>query len=500
MNQDGSSRFGSRAFRGGAARLISYSASFLLKTGATVVLARVLDPTAYGLVGMVAVVVNFLGLFKDIGLSSATIQRENLTRRQLDSLFWLNLIVSAVVALFAACLSPLLAWFYGESRVFWITMALAPGFVFAGLGIQHQALLAREMRFERMAVVELSATALSLAVALTAALLGAGYWALVLQQMSSALAVTLGFWLVNSWRPRMVLNLREIRELVGFGANLTGFNVLNYFSRNSDNFLIGKFWGAVELGLYSKAYSLFLLPLGQLNAPLQSVALSTLSRLSTEGPRYRRAYQRLVEKICMLAMPLVAFMFATNDWIIRLLLGNQWVAAGPMFAALCIAGLAQPVANSTGWLFMSQDRTREMLNWGAVGSALSVLSIVVGVPWGGLGVATSYAVSAVLIRDPLLFWFAGRKGPVSFLDFYRFMMPGLLGAVAVCGAVLALRQFPLSSNVFFNLVITGSAGTVATMFIYLILPQARQALRDLRETALTVFLESRTAVRNAVKN
>src|SRR5262249_35849137 len=160
------------------------------------------------------------------------------------------------------------------------------------------------------------------------------------------------------------------------------------------------------------AYQIFLLPMENINYPLNAVAVPMLSRLADETQRYRQTYLRIVEKLAMLTMPGVALMMLTSDWLVRIILGPQWDETATLFSILAVAGLTQPVAKTTGWLLTTQNRTHHLLQWGLIGGTISIGSIILGLPWGALGVAISYSSLNILLREPLLFWFIGRSGPV----------------------------------------------------------------------------------------
>src|SRR5439155_6207554 len=153
------------------------------------------------------------------------------------------------------------------------------------------------------------------------------------------LVTVVGVWTVCRWRPGLPARGIGIRSMLSYGGNLTGFNVMTFFSRNLHNALIGKFWGPYQLGVYSRAYQMLLMPMQQINAPLAAVAVPTLSRLADSPERYRAAYLKILEKIAMITMPLVAFMIATSDWLVLVLLGPKWQEAGRIFMLLSIAAI-----------------------------------------------------------------------------------------------------------------------------------------------------------------
>jgi PST family polysaccharide transporter len=475
---------GARAARGGAVTMASQGLRFVVMILTTAVLGRLLTPQDYGLVGMVGILMGFVALFKDLGLASATIQREELSEREVSTLFWLNLGLSVGVALLTAALAPLVAWFFGEPRLVAVTAAYSVGFVFGGLAVQHEALLRRRMRFAALAGANLVALFVNAATTIGLAWLGFGYWALVYGQLALGVAYAVCLWGVCGWRPGRPGRLSEVRALLAFGRDLTGFTVVNYFARNLDNLLIGRVWGAVQLGFYAKAYQLLLLPLDQVNEPITAVAVPALSRLGDDPERYRRAYLRLLEKVAMVTMPLMAFMIASSDWIVRVVLGPQWGETARIFMLLGISGLFQPVANTTGWLLISQGRGRHLAQWGLMGGAVSVAAIVAGLPWGPAGVALSYSLARVLVCEPLLYWWVGREGPVRALDFYRTIVPAAAASACVLAAVFALRRWAPFASPLPQLVAAALVACVVALPVLLAIPAGRRALRDVGQVLL----------------
>ncbi len=466
-----------RSIRGGAVTIAGQGVQFAIQMASTVVLARLLTPSAFGLIAMVTAVTGFAKLFKDLGLSLATVQASEISHRQISALFWVNVGVSVFISAGIAALAPAIAWFYGEPRLTSITIALAVSFVFGGLTVQHQALLSRQMRFGALTAVNVLSMLAGVAAAVVAALLGAGYWALVIKELAMALGMAIGVWIASSWRPGLAVRGTGIREMLHFGANLTGFNIFNYFARNLDNILIGRVWGAASLGFYSKAYSLLLLPLQQINAPLSAVAVPTLSRLQEDAPRYRSFYVKTITFITLLTMPGMLFLAIMADEVFLILLGPQWMEAARIFAVLGIVGIVTPISNSTGWLFVSQGRTREMFRWGIISSVKTVLAIVAGLPWGAYGVAVSYSIVS-LVSMPLLLWFVGRKGPVGIGDMVRAIAtPGLI-TLFVAIFLLALKTLAGAAGPV-SLILYGLVGMVLIAgSSLLVLPGGRRIRRE----------------------
>ena len=481
---------GARTARGGAVTFASQGFKFFASLGATMVLGRLLRPADYGLIGMVAVVTGFVSMFKDLGLSAATVQRDEITSKQVSTLFWVNVALSVGVGLLTLALAPAVAWFYGAPQLTSVTAVYAVGFLFGGLTVQHEALLHRQMRFAAQAACEIVALLVTIAVTITLAWRGVGYWSLVAGHVTTSFVYMIGIWTVCRWRPGRPASVASVRSLLRFGGNLTGFGVVNFFARNLDNMLIGRVWGSQQLGLYAKAYQLLTLPIDQINAPITTVAVPALSRLNDSPDHYRRAYLRIIEKIAVLTMPGIALLIGTADWVVLVILGPQWTEAGRIFAALGVAALIQPIANTTGWLFISQARTDDMFRYGLVASTIIVAAILSGLHWGALGVAVVYALVWVTIVTPLLFYWVGRKGPVRPRDFYVTVAPAFCAAMGVLLALFLFRRSGVVVSPVGGLAASVPiACAVAVLFLYAI-PAGRRALRDFR-TVATIVLRRR---------
>jgi PST family polysaccharide transporter len=343
------------------------------------------------------------------------------------------------------------------------------------------------MRFTIIAIIEVSAMAIGLAAAIVSAMYGARYWALVINQLVLATVSVIGMWVACRWRPSLPRRGAGVRSMLTFGGNVTGFNVMQYFARNADNALIGKFWGAYQLGLYSRAYQMLLMPMQQINAPLASVAVPALSRLADSPERYRDAYLKILEKLVMITMPLGAFMIATSDWLVLFLLGPQWKETGTIFMLLGIAAIIQPVTKTSWWLFSTQGRSRDLFRWGVIGAVIAVGSIIAGLPWGAKGVAATYAISDLCIATPLLFWYIGRRGPIRASDFYHTITPSAAASLCALGAVVVARPWLANMSWLVGRLSVAFAITIAvTLLIFSVLPTGRKAIRNLTEVLLLI--------------
>jgi O-antigen/teichoic acid export membrane protein len=470
---------GELALRSGRAASVNQALKAMIDLGATLVLARLVAPSDFGLVGMVAVLTGFVALFSDLGLATVTVQREDLEPSDVSSLFWLNTSLGIVLCVFTVALSPLVSLYYRTPSLTPIACALALSFALTGVTVQHRALLRRRMLNARLAVVELVQMLVGAVAAVWLATRGFGVWAIALRSPIAAATGVVVTFIACDFLPRASLESRKLKLLFGSGARLTGFTLVNYVARNFDNLLIGRYAGAHALGLYSKAYDLLMLPIRQISDPATSVAIPSLSRVVDNPDRYRNAFLRILEKVLLLSLTLGAFLMASSDAIIELVLGARWSGASSIFFWLGWLTFSQPLGNAMGWLFVSQGRTSELLRWGVLGSSLSVASFVIGLRWGPVGVAMAYALSGIGVRAPIVVWMACRNGPVRIGHVLRTALP-LVGA-ALLSLAMGLMARRLVGTILPILTLLMTAGVCAGTMLLVLLPFAagRRALSDL---------------------
>lgn len=407
-----------RTISSGVVTMSAQAAKFLLTVGSTMILARLLTPRDFGLVAMVTTVVSFLRVFKDAGLSIATVQRERITQAQVSNLFWINLAVSCLGGVILASSAWVIARFYHNPRLVPIALLLSMTFIVSGSTVQHQALLKRQMRFKALAAIEVGSMAFSVLVGITLAVLGFGYWSLVWSILSTEVAGLLLTWSVSRWRPQLPSLGSGVGPLVSFGAHRTAGDFILSFARGCDNLLIGRFYGAAAVGLYSRASALLLRPLDQFLSPINAVFIPVLSRLQSQSERYRSTFLRLYEAIALIGFLFTGLFLALARPLTLVLLGPKWEQAAVIFAGFTIAALCLPLANASAWLFTSQGRGRDMFVTQLINSCAIVLSFIAGLPFGPVGVAIAFSISNLLVRIPIYYFNVGRRGPVSTADLW----------------------------------------------------------------------------------
>jgi PST family polysaccharide transporter len=467
-----------RSIRGGTAIVISQACRFAIGMAGIAALGRLLSPPDFGLVAMVAILIRFVTQFKDLGLTMATVQRPEITHQQVSTLFWVNSALGLAVAGFTMACAPLVAWFYDEPRLVDITLVLAIAFAVGGFGVQHQALLRRQMRFGALAAVSVCAKAVGVTVAIYMAMMGRGYWALVVMSVAIAVATTSGMWVACNWRPGRPTRTAGVGSMLAFGGSHTVSTNLNIAARNVDKLLLGLRTSADVLGFYSKAVELILDPIRQVNMPMGSVAVTTLSRLQDQPERFAAFYRRGVQLLASITLPLVAAVVATAHDLVPVVLGDQWDHVIPLVQILGLGAMFQALHPTLGWVLISTGRADRLLRWMVVSASVRIGAMFVGIEWGveGMAIAVSAAMATLWLPATL---FCYRPTPVRTRDQLSALWRPAIAA-AVSGAAGYLTAIAGSNGThWLGLLIALPVIGLAYLGTYWILPGGRRILNDM---------------------
>ena len=467
-----------RSVRGGIVTVGGQAVKYILQIGSAAVLARLLTPAEFGLVAMVKVFTEFVNLFKDLGLSMATIQKEEINHQQVSTLFWVNIAVSCLLTLIVAAISPLVAWFYGKPQLIPLTIAIGSTFIFGGLIAQHTALMRRQMQFRILAIIEIVSMTVGIVAAIISALGGLSYWSLVIMMAVRGMANVILVWWQSPWRPGGPVRNSGVRPMLAFGGNLTGSNVLGYFSRNSDNVIIGYALGPASLGIYTKAYGLLTLPLIQFSSPLRSIMIPALSRLQDEPKEYRRFFLQVLSVVFLITLPMVTFLFVSADEIINIILGSQWTAAITAFRYLAPAAFLNAISYAPGWLFITTGRTGAHFRWALLSTPITVIGFLIGVNWGVNGVAASFSITYSAMFLLYIYW-ATRGSPVRFHDIIQTLTVPVFSSLLAALAAALTGRFLLESNIVVRFVMCSIVFAIFYFACVIATSTGRQIVRSL---------------------
>lgn len=442
----------------------------VIQFGLSVLLARLLSPDDFGMMAMMMVFTGFAGMLADGGFNTALVQKQDMTDAHVHTVFWITLFSGTFLAIITFLSAPLLAKFYKTPALEPIFQVISVNFILGSFGNVPSALLQKQMRFSSIAKINNSALVISGTVAVVMALRGAGVWSLVAQSIISAFILAcLRIWSCR-WLPKFVFSLRALREILSFSGHMFGFLFINYWARNADNLIVGKFFGSATLGVYSRAYALMLLPLTQFNAVINQIMLPALSMIQNDKPRARSLYLRTVGIVSLLSSPLMFGLFVVAKPFILTIYGEKWVEVAPILQVLSLVGWIQSLTSSGGLLLQSQGRSGRLFYWWSLFYTMFVASFFVGVMIGTVyAVAVCYAVANLLYVYPAMS-ICGRVVDLDATDILKAASGPVYSALGMSAIVYAVQcSLPTSwptGLALVILVLVGMSAYLTTVIVF----------------------------------
>jgi O-antigen/teichoic acid export membrane protein len=433
----------------------------VMQLSTTTVLARFLSPEDFGLVGMANIATGFITLFSDLGTSAVIIQRKEVSDSLLSTLFWVNGVFGFLASLILLLCAPLVAIFYQEPRVTEVLRVLALTFIISGFSIAHKAILEKNLAFNVLAKIEIITVFFASIVGISSAFMGFGVWSLVTQTLTIIATTSIILWITSKWKPQFIFCFNDLKEVSSFSLNLTGFSILNYFVRNADYILIGKFLGTQDLGYYTLAYRLMLYPLQNISAVIGRVMFPVLSKIQDDNAKFRSVYLKAIATISVITFPLMSGLCVLAEPFILTLFGQQWRPVITLVMILSVLGIAQSIATTVGIIYQVKGRTDWMFRWGIATGFLAIIAFVIGLHWGIIGVATAYMIFIVVVTYPgFAIPFRLIQLPMSDLGLvvWRPLLASLLMIIVILGIKFLLPTFLASGWV---LAILASVGCMA---------------------------------------
>ncbi len=376
-------------------------AQLLMSILISVILARLLVPSDFGLIAMVLVFSNFVTIFVGFGLTSAIVQKQDISDETLSSTFWINVGLGGLLTVALAASAPLIAAFYSEPRLTPLVVFISTTFFISSFCNVSYALLLKRMNFKAIAIIESVAIAISGPIAIFLAFSGYGVWSLAWNTVLSTVFLTVFFLIYARWVPHFFLGLQHVKGLLGYGANLTGSSFVNYFARNMDNILVGRFLGSSALGFYNLAYNLLVLPTNTISDVIGRVMFPALSIIQHDKQLVRNAYVRANRYIGAISFPLMAWVLVAAPQLIRVFYGPKWISVIPLIQIFALAGIEQSIGTNVWWIFTSQGRTDELFKLSIFTTFVIVISFFVGLRWGVEGVVIAYTVAIYVTAYPI---------------------------------------------------------------------------------------------------
>lgn len=450
------------ALRGGAWTVGAQGGHFVIQIASISVLARLLAPEDFGLIGMLAAVISLLGLFREMGLSTAIVQRSSIASGELTRIFWLSVYLGIVLFILTAASGFGAAWLMEEPRLIAIAPWFGACFLLGSLETVPAGILRRNLRFRSIAVRDVTVRLIGLFAAVTAALAGFGYWSLVVQAVASALLQLVFTWTAAAWWPREPGSpWKTMRPYAGFGAAFTGSNLASYLTQNLDSLLIGKIWGAVPLGYYSRARMLMIQPVNQFVGPVATVLLPVFCRIKDDSTKMRKTIAALSIPFLVLPCLLTPWLIVGAPEVVRILLGLEWEGTTNILRWLAGSIIYLPIGTLLYLVLVSSGRTTLLMHWTWTGALAVTVGYIIGVRFGVVWVAAAFTLTGILVRVPIAVFVCNKTG---LIDAKRLMAS--YGCVLVSGIGLCVLL-----NFCRNMLKSADCGDLTTLAV-LSLPAA----------------------------
>lgn len=444
-----------------ASRVISQG----LKFGFLVALARLLGPGVFGIFGMLIVFTGFAQVLADGGLNEALVQNQQTTDRHYSTVFWLQLAIGASLSLIFFFGSSLIADFYSTPILGSLTRLASCIFLIQAAGNVHSAICLKQFQFRKLTIINVMATFVSGLIAVNLALRDYGVWALAWQSVAFAGTTTGLLWIQCKWRPRLFIDREAAARLGRYGIYLLGHGTFNYWLRNLDNLLIGKFLGGRQLGIYAQAYQLMTLPNHNIGGVIGQVMFPALAQIQNDLPRFKDAYFRATCMIAIISFPLMTGMAVLSEPLVLALFGDKWTEAIPIIRVFSFIGLFQSIVFPVHWIFGTLGKTKEEFQLTIFVTPIFIVAIVIGLQYGIFGVACAYAVWA-LLEGMLSLHIALQYVNLTVSDIFMGV-----ARIAVVTGIMGIGVLALDSTLFstWPLAVRLVAGVSAGMSCYLAL-------------------------------
>jgi PST family polysaccharide transporter len=482
-----------RGARGGAMALTGQAIQLVINFAGAVVLARLLSPEDFGIFAMLTVFLGIGELIRDFGMPTAALQAKNLTEQQASNVFWVTAALSTAVAALLLLATPLIVSLYDQPRLGLIAPVMAGVLVISGLQAQYKVRLSREMRFSAVTAITVAARFAGLSAGILAAVLGAGYWALVIQAATLAVTTLISSMIVTRWLPQRPRRGCGSMPLLRTGGANGAASLLGYTADNADNIMLGAIWGAGPLGQYNRAFQLFMSAVMSFFNPLTSVVVPTANRAVAEGRRVDDILARTQTALCGCAIWLLLVTAATAEYLVPALLGEQWKETTRLLQILAIGGAFKALSQTNYWAYLIEQQSKQLLLSNLVTKPLQIVFVVVAafhsveaVAWAfSLGRAITWPINVMWL------WKTAGQNPVRFgANGVRLVGSGLAGFASTAW----LYNIAGFSSPWLAIVAGAALSSLAFLVTAVLLPGGRREVSDAMALGRMMFIRKQRGV------
>jgi len=370
----------------GSWAVIGQFTKLIFKFGLNLILANILTPKEFGLLGMVSVIIVMLNTLLEFGLFSSLIQKKDVSQKDLSSVFWITLIIGFVISTCLFFLAPLVANFYNEPALLSIVEVISIIFLFNSIVLTHNVILTKELNFKTLEVYSTVSFLISSIIALIFAYFNFGVWSLVIQLLSNSVLYAIFIWVSQKWRPSYIICFQSLKRLLNFGVKVFSSSILNTIFSSLDSIVIGKFFSASSLGFYSFAQNLINIPLNTFTAAVIKVLYPFMSDFQEDDLKLKNTYKTAINILNLLVIPIMGTVAIFSLEIITVLFGDKWLEMVPYVQLFAVISIFYPMSALNINLLLAKGRADKFLTLEIIKKALLLIAIFVGFKFGILGI------------------------------------------------------------------------------------------------------------------
>ena len=443
-----------------------------------IILARLLSPSEFGLIGMITVFIAISQTFIDSGFTQALIRKNDCTQKDYSTVFYFNLLVGLVFYIILFFSAGTISNFYNEPQLLLLVRVLGINLLINAAGLIQRTILTKRINFKLQTKISIIASVLSGIIGITMAYLGFGVWSLVCKTVAQNVFITLMLWLWNKWKPIITFSLKSFKEMFSFGSKLLVSSLINALSNNVYYIMIGKFFSAKELGFYTRADQFNNLPSANLTSIIQRVSYPVLSSIQNDSEKLKMAYKKLIKNTMFVAFILMIGLAAIAKPFIITLIGTKWLPSVPYLQLLCFSGMFYPLHALNLNILQVKGRSDLFLKLEIIKAILTIISILIGAFFGIIIMLISLVVISIIAYFINSFW-SGKLINYPVKEQIKDILPSFFLA-AFMGIIIAIPAYFLSLYHDYTLAIQViSGGLIVIIFSKLFKIEAYMEIRGI---------------------
>ena len=429
-----------------------------------IVMARLLSPHDFGVFAILMVFVTFMNIFASMGVSQVIIYLDNPDQRMLSSIFYFNMAMGVCLFVLLYFLAWPIANFFDNQSIVHLLRIIGFLFIITALTLVQKSLLEKYLHFKRVVTLETIAFAGGTMAGIVSAKAGLGIYSLLIATLLNASIFSIALWLNSHWRPSLMFAFADIRKIWSYSLNLTGFSIINYFSRNADKFLIGKFLGSSALGIYNLAYKIMLYPLYNVSSVMIRVLFPAFSQIKHDNTRFKNSYLKAISFIALVTFPVMTGLLVVAEPFVAVIFGEKWQGLEVLLMIIAPIGMVQSIVTTVGSIYTAKGTTRLMFKIGTANAVVTLISFVIGLPFGVEGVAIAYAIANAIMLYPNL-KISWDQIDLGVLVGLGKLMPFFVASIVMAAIVYFQGDWMASNNMHPLFILTSQV--LAGIFLYI---------------------------------